>query len=295
MAWTYCGKNEFTHDLTVGVSSRVRTLSETRRFILRSNDRGITRRDKMKTAEYKNIFKNENSHFYYVAIHFLVTDLIRKYLHKKNLRILDAGCGTGLLAKRMNQFGTVSAIDVNPVAVAYSRSRGVQAQRAGIEKIPFKKGVFGLVTSVDVLYHTGVKSDKKALGEFYRVLSSGGYLVLRVPAHRWLATSHDKWVSGKRRYSKFQIETLVKTAGFEIKLISCQGMILVPFALLKRFGERVFGINNPGSGVTQLPQIFNKILTVLLILEAKIISMGLRLPTGIGIILVAKRVSDKSS
>jgi hypothetical protein len=40
----------------------------------------------METAEYRNIFSSEDAHFYYVAVHDCILQLIDKYVEqKKNL------------------------------------------------------------------------------------------------------------------------------------------------------------------------------------------------------------------
>ena len=156
----------------------------------------------MDISEYKNIFENEESHFFYVGNHNMVLSLVKRYLKPgKEIRILDAGCGTGLLAKKLEKFGVVTGIDISPEAILYAKKRGIRAIKASVTKLPFKDETFDLVVSIDVLYHQNVENDLNALGEFKRVLKPNGILIVKVPAYNWLRGSHDIVVHTKHRYT----------------------------------------------------------------------------------------------
>mgnify|MGYP001566594883 CR=1 FL=1 len=139
----------------------------------------------MEIAEYRNIFEHEETHFYYVGTHNAVIELLKKYLFKKTGNIiLDAGCGTGSLMKKLKSFGKIYGVDVSHEALKFAKSNGLKQVRKGsVTNIPFKENQFNAVVSIDVLYHKAVKSDLKALKEFIRVLKPGGVLIIKNPAH----------------------------------------------------------------------------------------------------------------
>ena len=94
----------------------------------------------MEKIEYSNIFKHESKHFFYVSTHSLVLDLARKWTKgKQSLEILDAGCGTGLLLKKLKKLGKAKGVDYNPEAIKLARKRNVEVKKASINKLPFKK------------------------------------------------------------------------------------------------------------------------------------------------------------
>src|SRR3989344_6787117 len=101
----------------------------------------------MDISEYKNIYEHEKTHFFYVSTHRLIIRLIKKWVGKKtNLKILDAGCGTGGLMDQLANVGEVSGIDFSLVAVRFSKARGHRVIRANVEKIPFPPKTFDLLT-----------------------------------------------------------------------------------------------------------------------------------------------------
>lgn len=245
----------------------------------------------MEISEYKNIHKHEGSHFFYVTTHKLVLSFARKYLNPasgENLKVLDAGCGTGLLAKKLMRLGTVWGIDVHPQALKLSKARGVKVKRASVEKILFADSSFDLLTSIDVVYHKKVKNDQKALSEFYRVLKPGGLAIIRTPAHMWLYTSHDMHIHTKRRYEKEELELKLKNAGFIIERLSFVNLLLLPFSFLLRLFEKLVPPKRGASAIRKTPKIINNLLTKALLFENQVL-LRFNLPGGIGLVAICRK------
>lgn len=240
----------------------------------------------MQTAEYKNIFQNESSHFFYKANHAIVLSLAKRFLGVKSPKILDAGCGTGLLAKKLGRLGNVWGIDISPEAVKFAKKRGVKVKRASVLKIPFQANTFDLVTSLDVIYHKQVK-DNIALSEFYRVLKPGGILILRVPANKWLRLVHDKEVHTRERYTHYELQKKLLRAGFQIELLSFVNMVLLPLAILKQLKESLSN-KKIESGVGRVYPFINKIILTLLLIEVTLLRY-VNLPFGLGLISVCRK------
>lgn len=243
----------------------------------------------MEMQEYRNIYEQESSHFLYTSRHNLVIHLLRKYLrNRKNLQVLDAGSGTGLLAKKLKAYGKVWAVDTSDEAIRFAKERGVEVKKATVEKLPFKEDFFDLVVSVDVIYHQKVKNDQEALNEFYRVLKLGGFLILRVPANKWLKLAHDKHVHTRERYGREELKGKLLRAGFKIEKLSFVHSLLLPFASLKAMQEGIMKSPTTRSAVTKLPASINNLLTKLLNLEIALLKK-INIPFGIGLISVCKK------
>jgi SAM-dependent methyltransferase len=92
-------------------------------------------------------------------------------------RILDVGCGLGELGERFaKELGAdVCAVDISPRMVELARARGVDAQIADAERLPFADKSFDCVFAGWVLYH--VPNLPQAIAECARVLTSDGTLV----------------------------------------------------------------------------------------------------------------------
>lgn len=236
----------------------------------------------MHKAEYKNIFENEEDHFFYLSVHERILRLIGKYLPKsrnQTIKILDAGCGTGLLTKKMEKFGKVVGIDIEKQAVVYAKQRSVKAKKASVMRIPFASASFNVVTSIDVIYHKNV-DDKVALREFFRVLKSGGILVMRVPAVKWLKLSHDRYVDVRERYSMPEINDKLKSAGFLVLKTKRTEGVLLPILIFEHIFQKLFPPRQSSSSIRKNPKWINNIVFHLLKLD---------LPFGAGITIVAQK------
>jgi trans-aconitate methyltransferase len=97
-------------------------------------------------------------------------------------RILDLGCGDGQLTQRIAATGAgVVGVDASREMVAAARSRGVTADEATAESLPYNSGTFDAVFSNAALHW--VRDQDAMLAEVRRVLKPGGRFVAEMGGH----------------------------------------------------------------------------------------------------------------
>lgn len=97
-------------------------------------------------------------------------------------RVLDVACGDGRIPSTYAA-PEVVVVDSSPAAVELAAARGLDAQVADAQELPFPDDSFDVVTCNHALYH--VPDVDKALAEFGRVLRPGGRFagIYGTPAH----------------------------------------------------------------------------------------------------------------
>lgn len=107
-----------------------------------------------------------------------VLKIVNKY--KKGEKILDAGCGTGLILRHLpkGSFG----IDINPRNIKKAKKHVPFSKiiEADIEKTPFRSNEFTTIVCTEVLEH--LPNPKKALSELNRILKKEGVVIGSVPS-----------------------------------------------------------------------------------------------------------------
>jgi SAM-dependent methyltransferase len=96
---------------------------------------------------------------------------------QKPRRLVDVGCGLGELGERVQrELGAhVCGVDISPRMVELARARGLDAQLADAESLPFPDADFDCAFAGWVLYH--VPDVGRAIAECARVLRGDGALV----------------------------------------------------------------------------------------------------------------------
>ncbi len=102
-------------------------------------------------------------------------------------RLLDAGGGTGRVAKALTQYaGQVVVADPSTKMLGQAvNGAGLQAVCSFSEKLPFAAESFERIIMVDALHH--VCNQAETAREFWRVLKPGGRLVIEEPDIRTFA------------------------------------------------------------------------------------------------------------
>lgn len=245
----------------------------------------------MDEREYGVMYKAEDRHWWYRGMGAITRAFLAgAYPATRNLRILDAGCGTGGAIKNyLANYGTVTGVDVHPLALGFCRKRGISdLARGSVSNLPFVSASFDLVTSFEVLYERGVQDDLAAVREFFRVLARGGRLLLRLPAYDWMRGRHDRLVHTARRYTAGRIARLVEEAGMVVEHISYANTFLFPAAAIKRLGERVFSGREDTSDLSLNVGAWNDFLAGILTWEAPLAS-GPGLPFGLSVFCMSRK------
>ena len=109
-------------------------------------------------------------------------------------RVLDVGCGTGLVARRVAPLvgpqGIVFGLDITPEMLAQAQSAAeregsqIEWHESPAEELPFPDGRFDLVLCQQALQFSPNRA--AAVSEMYRVLDDGG----RVGLNMWLGLEH---------------------------------------------------------------------------------------------------------
>ncbi len=257
----------------------------------------------MEREQYDLMFRQEARHWWYAGMRRISAALLDRYpptgcrgqvsptpdTRHPTPEILDAGCGSGGMARFLERRGRVTAIDLAAEAVSLARRRGVRRLlRGSVGALPLCSERFDLVTSFDVLYHLAVDDDVAALGELHRVLRPGGVLLIRLPAYDWIRGAHDQAVHTRHRYTRRELRAKLEWVGFRVEHSSYANFLLFPIAPAKRLLERRDG----SGGVTDLwqpPGPLNRALAALLALEAPWVS-GPSLPWGLSVFAVGRRI-----
>src|SRR5262245_48042003 len=100
---------------------------------------------------------------------------VRAYLDAlpSSARVLDAGCGEGVLVEAYADRLCISGVDAS-----YGSPR---VTTASLTALPFPDGSFDRALCLDVLEHLAYEDQPRALSELHRVLVPGGELLVSVP------------------------------------------------------------------------------------------------------------------
>jgi SAM-dependent methyltransferase len=245
----------------------------------------------MNTAEYERMYRLEDSYWWFVARHRMIEALLQsRYgppgaLHPR-LTILDVGCGTGAMSRRLTRWGQVVSADFSLDALRYSRRRGLcHLVCADAMRLPLASGRFDLVIAMDMLEH--LPDDQAALREFYRALKPGGAMIATVPAYPHLWSEHDVALMHYRRYLRLELHERLCSAGFDLVKLSHTMTLLYPLvALQRRWNARKPPHSPPEAAMPHFPAPVNSALTGLLGLE-NALARRFNFPFGVTILCIA--------
>jgi len=183
-------------------------------------------------------YELETSYWWFVARNKIVLSLLKRFASlSKGDTVLDVGCGTGGFASLLASQYDVLCLDTSPLAIEYCRKLGLNnVFLMPLQDFPGENHNIRAIFFLDVIEH--IDDDYSVLARAREILSSKGYLVITVPAYRWLWSRHDEIHMHKRRYTRQQLKELLLALNFDVKFISYFNSFLFLPAAIKRFFEK---------------------------------------------------------
>jgi SAM-dependent methyltransferase len=111
----------------------------------------------------------------YYPTYLAKLDAVRRYLDAlpPATRVLDAGCGEGILVEEYATRLDIAGVDAN-----YSSER---VTHGSVTALPLGDASFDRALCLDVLEHLSFEDQPRALAELFRILRPGGELFVSVP------------------------------------------------------------------------------------------------------------------
>jgi SAM-dependent methyltransferase len=163
---------------------------------------------------------------------------LERFADGRPLRVLDAGCGEGLLTTdlgRRHPSWTIEGVDISEDAILAGRAL---ASERRAENVTFRRGNvtngvgnerYDAVAALECLLE--IQDDEGAVASLAGALRPGGLLVLHVPERDWkplFRTGRRTWkLEVRHGYGREEIVELVERAGLRVHRVSAttRGML----------------------------------------------------------------------
>lgn len=231
---------------------------------------------------YPTLYRN---HWWWRARERVIVSLLERHLGTGGpARLLDVGCGEGLLFPVLTKFGTVEGVDP---CVGEEKARSLNIHPVPFDETAPLAGSYDAILMLDFLEH--LDDPCAALKAAHRFLAPGAKLFVTVPAFDLLWTSHDDLNEHERRYTRSLLEKQVCESGFKVEECSYFFHWVFFVKLLVRLKESLFPPKTPKlAGIP--PANINAALRCVSIAEYGVLEkMKIRIPVGGSVLLVATR------
>lgn len=234
----------------------------------------------------ERIARMESEHFWFVGRRSLLQRWLRRIALPAEDLVLDAGCGTGWTVRWLADQGFhVMGVDLLPNGMRDLKARAPSLAliQGDARRLPLRAGSVSVVLLLDVLEHL---EDHEALGEAWRVLKPGGWVLLSVPAFPWLWSARDREAGHRRRYTTTMLRNRLREAGFRIVDMRFYMFLLFPMILASRWVGRY----RPGfQRFEERPSLWlNRLLLQIARLEVAL-GRWIRWPWGSTLLMLARK------
>ncbi|MCX6874486.1 MAG: class I SAM-dependent methyltransferase [Verrucomicrobia bacterium] len=209
-------------------------------------------------------------------------------------RFLEIGCGTGDFIQRIvqNRRLAITGSEIYLKGLLYAKRNlpGVDFIQLDVTRGRVDEE-FDQIVAFDVLEH--IVDDVSAISNIGKMLHQGGVFILSVPQYMFLWSKLDEIVKHKRRYSRRELVTKLEGNGFKVSYATSFVFALFPLMLLSRLCDK--GRAQLPSDDAELerrvtfPRALNWTLDLLMRIDEALIRMGISLPFGGTLVVVASK------
>jgi len=253
-----------------------------------------------KKAEYEKMFRVEQQLWWYRILHERVLAAMQKQFgNRTDIRLLDAGCGTGGLLSYLRERGytNTEGLDGSEDAVAFCHERGLNVSQLNLLNLKdwlpdTTHEAFDVVVCDDVFCYFNDEQLTQLMRELGQRAKPGGLLITNNNAFAVFKGSHDLAVGSTRRFVLADIEKLLPGTGLRIQHSTYWSLVLSPLILAIRQWQTMqlrFGwqsIDQPHSDVYLPPNWLNNLFYTIVRAEGNVLP---RTPFGSSLFVVLRK------
>jgi SAM-dependent methyltransferase len=236
-------------------------------------------------SEFRMMYEAEEKLWWYRILHEKVlVEIQQRFAFRKDLSILDLGCGTGGLLHylRKKKFTNLQGIDYSDASIYFSKVRRLNVQKANIDDILelFKGQKFDVIICNDVFYCLDKTQIINALQNISSLLETHGIFLSNNNAFNIFYGTHDIAVGGKWRFTHKDFQEFLQNTPLKIQHFSYWTWVLSPLVLAIRIFQqiqlksRLIDTSKLVSDVSVPPDFLNKLFYKIVKTEEKILEKG---------------------
>ena len=157
--------------------------------------------------------------------HLITSELLLSYLRNTQAKILDAGCGTGLVGEMLNKnnFKNLIGVDFSQEMLNIAKQKNVYQSLELVDltkNLDYEDSLFDAIVCAGTFTcgHVG----PEALIEMVRITKKGGYICFTVRKQEWEASPY-KEIIDKLENSNLWHQVVHETSEYNVKEgITCQ-------------------------------------------------------------------------
>ncbi|WP_020604976.1 class I SAM-dependent DNA methyltransferase [Spirosoma spitsbergense] len=197
-----------------------------------------------RSEEYAKMFELEGRLWWYRSLHERVqTILAQQFGNRRDIRVLDAGCGTGGMLDFLRKQGytDIKGIDGSDDAVTFCHERSLSVTKVDLKHLAhFEPEVrYDAVLCNDIFCYFTESELPPLLAALANRLKPDGILITNNNAFSIFRGQHDIAVGILRRFVLADFTPLMPAAGLRISQSTYWSFLLSPLILLMRQWQRL--------------------------------------------------------
>lgn len=243
----------------------------------------------MRREEFQIHSAVEDVHWWFCGRrHILLTLFQKENINLRSATVLEIGCGTGGNMRFFKPLcNRVVGVDSNPVAIENAQKTTNAELILGDfrDLLTTRNHEFEVILLLDVLEH--VVDDASFLSDLAHLMAPGSWLIVTVPAHPFLWSTHDRVLGHQRRYVPKALLELFASTPLHVRFDSPFNAFLFPIIAALRTVRRLFPQKSPTLSDLNLPPPWlNHALRLIFNFEKYWLHL-FRIPFGVSHVIIA--------